>query len=72
MTRLLPLVGAPQEVMKLVAEIVGACRICRTRARGPPHARTSAKGAMMFIQSIRGHILFYSGETGAHIRSFIM
>ena len=60
MTRLLSLVGVPQDVMKLIAEVVDTCRICRTWARGAPHVRTATRISLRFNQALqdrnkRGH-----------------
>ena len=72
MTRLLTLVGVPQEVMKLVAEVVDTCRICRMWARGAPHVRTAVRISMRFNQTVQGDLMFYSDETGTTIKSYII
>ena len=72
MTRLLSLVGVPHDVMKLIAEVVDTCRICRMWARGAPHVRTAVRISMRFNQTVQGDLMFYSDETGTTIINYIV
>ena len=59
MIRLLEMVGCPESTLKLIADIVATCRVCRTWARRAPDAKLVVRLSIRFNQCVHVDILFY-------------
>ena len=64
--------GAPSNALKIVAEIVQTCRICRTWARSAPDTRVAMRMSTRFNQGVQGDLMFYADAGPQRARDHVI
>ena len=59
MIRLLEMIGAPDSTLKMIADIVATCRVCRTWIRRAPDVKHAVRLSIRFNQCVQVDLLLY-------------
>ena len=67
MKRLLERVGIPDNVMKMIPNVVAQCAVCRAWQRPEPSNQTAINIADQFNQVVEIDIIFWGEEPNTHM-----